>query len=246
MIADGPPHWLQRTLLLFLTARDREAICGDLIEEYREGQLPQIGSRRANYWYLRQVASLASAQAMRGPLLKRALELSSIFIIIAGTWLAVMENVLKHSGFGGRSVIAAAIALQGLATLICVLLNGRGALRKLVTLGAAAILLLGCSAILNDLRASHFEGFVLVVGLALILDAVLTFATVPRMRGLLLTVLLFGSVFPLLAQPHGPANEKDVESAVEPLFNSQLKAGRYKAAAIVLVKNNEVLFAKGF
>jgi predicted DNA repair protein MutK len=176
MIPEQPPAWLERTLLLLLNARDRETISGDLLEEYREEQLPRVGSIRANYWYLRQLFSIASIQILGGSLLKQVLILLSLFLLAAGVWLGVMENILKHDGYGGRSVIAVCIATQAFATLLCVLLNGGTAVRNLVMTGAAAILLLGGSAIVKILRAQHFEGFVLVVGLALILQGVLTLA----------------------------------------------------------------------
>jgi predicted DNA repair protein MutK len=177
MIPEQPPAWLEHTLLLFLNVRNRETISGDLLEEYREEQLPRLGSIRANFWYLRQVISIGSIQILGGPLLKQVLILMSLFVLAAGAWLGVMENILKHDGYEGRSIIAVCIAMQGLATLLCVLLNGGAAVRKLVMTGAAAILLLGGSAIVKILRAQHFEGFVLVIGLALILQGVLTLAT---------------------------------------------------------------------
>jgi predicted DNA repair protein MutK len=180
MIPEEPPAWLERTLLLFLNARDRETISGDLSEEYREEQLPRLGSIRANYWYLRQIINIASIQILGGPLLKQVLILLSLFVLAAGAWLGVVENILKHDGYEGRSVIAVCMAIQGLATLLCVLLNGGVAVRNLVMMGAAAILLLGGSAIVKILRARHFEGFVLVIGLALILQGVLTLATLLR------------------------------------------------------------------
>lgn len=55
-----PPSWLERLLLWLLTSRDRETISGDLLEEYREEQLPRFGRARANYWYARQLISLPS------------------------------------------------------------------------------------------------------------------------------------------------------------------------------------------
>jgi predicted DNA repair protein MutK len=177
MIPEEPLAWLERTLLLFLNARDRETISGDLLEEYREEQLPRLGYVRANFWYLRQIVSIASIQILGGPLLKRVLILLSLFVMAAGAWLGAMENILRHDGYRDRSVIAVCIAMQGLATLLCVLLNGGRAVRNLVTIGSAAILWLGGSAMIKTLRARHFEGFVLVIGLALVLQGVLTLAT---------------------------------------------------------------------
>jgi len=182
MTSKEPPLWLRRALLLVLSVRDRETIFGDLLEEYQKEHLPSEGSRRANYWYLKQVASLALAQALGGSLLKQALILSSSFVIAAGTWLGVMENILKHSGYAERTAIAAGIAIQGIATLLFCLLNGGLAFRILVATGAMAILFVGGSAVINSLSAPHFEGFVIVIGAALIVEALLTFAAVLRSR----------------------------------------------------------------
>jgi hypothetical protein len=168
---------MQSMLSLLLNACDRETISGDLSEEYREERLPRLGRTRANYWYLRQVVSFASIQIVGGPPMKQALVLMSLLIIATGTWLWVMENVLKHDGYRGRSVVAACIAMQGLATLLLVLLHRNAVLRGVVMIGAVAIILFGGSAILRILRAPHFEGFVLLAGLALILQGGLTLAT---------------------------------------------------------------------
>ncbi len=177
MNPEAPPGWLERMLLLFLNSRDRETISGDLLEEYREEKLPGLGSRRANYWYLRQLISFAFIQVIGGPILKQLLMLLCVFTVAAGVWLGAMENILKHQGYAGRSVIAACIAVQSLATLLVVLLRGGPAFRNLVLLGAAAMVLLGGSAILRLLKAQHFEGFVLIIGTALVVQGVLTVAT---------------------------------------------------------------------
>jgi hypothetical protein len=56
MIAN-PPQWAQSLLPLVVSARDRESVPGDLLEEYRETQLPARGPAGADRWYTRQVLS---------------------------------------------------------------------------------------------------------------------------------------------------------------------------------------------
>ncbi len=56
---------------------------------------------------------------------------------VAGVWLAVMENIQKHAGYPQRSAIAACIAIQGLATVLCLVLDGRSIFRTLVLLTPA-------------------------------------------------------------------------------------------------------------
>lgn len=49
-----PPRWAESLLRLLLKPEDRDAISGDLLEEYRESIVPARG-RSADAWYLRQV-----------------------------------------------------------------------------------------------------------------------------------------------------------------------------------------------
>jgi len=182
MSPQAPPRWLERLLLLSLPSRDRETISGDLLEEYREVQAPRFGRLRANLWYLRQSISFLSNRSFGGAPMKAALTWISVFIVAAGGWLVCMENILKHPGYAERTAIAAGIAIQGLATLLFLLFDGRWILRALVLIGAAGVSILGASAIERILDAEHFEGFVLLIGVALIVQGVLTLAVALRTR----------------------------------------------------------------
>jgi len=105
--------------------------------------------------------------------MKQALTVLCCFVVAAATWLCLMENVLHHDGYIVRSVVAVLIAAQSLATLLVVRRGGHAVARTLVAIGAIGAALFGTSAIVTTLRTSHFEGFVLIIGLALILEAVL-------------------------------------------------------------------------
>jgi hypothetical protein len=161
--------FLEKLLILLLPSRDRETVSGDLLEEYREEQLPQHGRLRANFWYLQQVVSFMN--------MKKILIPFCVFGLLAGTWLGVMENVLKHDGYAGRTVIAACIALQALITLLPV-----ERLRIVVMPGAVAIIWLGFSSISTMLHGPHFEGFVLIIGAGLMLQGALTLAALLQNR----------------------------------------------------------------
>jgi hypothetical protein len=50
-------RWADFVLRLLLRRRDRDAISGDLLEEYREEILPKRGPIAARIWYVTQVAS---------------------------------------------------------------------------------------------------------------------------------------------------------------------------------------------
>jgi len=49
-----PPGWAQSLLALFLPARGREGVLGDLLEEYHDAQAPARGAAGADRWYVRQ------------------------------------------------------------------------------------------------------------------------------------------------------------------------------------------------
>ena len=106
--------------------------------------------------------------------MKKLLLLTSVFIAFAGAWLAVMENTLKHDGYIGRSIIAVAVLTQGLATLFWIGFGGSGLFRILLGAGAIAAGFLGLRALGRIISTPHFEGFVLIIGLALLLESALT------------------------------------------------------------------------
>jgi hypothetical protein len=49
------PRWMEYTLRLILSAKDREVVLSDLAEEYATIMVPKFGLRRARFWYLSQV-----------------------------------------------------------------------------------------------------------------------------------------------------------------------------------------------
>jgi hypothetical protein len=50
-----PPRWAEAILHMLLKPHDREAVSGDLLEEYRDAIVPSRG-RAADLWYIQQVA----------------------------------------------------------------------------------------------------------------------------------------------------------------------------------------------
>jgi hypothetical protein len=174
VIHHAPPRWLEALLVWCLAARDRETISGDLLEEYREVQLPQLGPMRANLWYMRQSISFLSVRSFGGPPAKAALAWISAFATIAGFWLVLMERILKHGGYTERTAAAAYIAIQGVATLFLLISDDRPILRALVVTGAVGVGLLGAAAVLRTFYGFHFEGFVVLIGLAVTLQSMLT------------------------------------------------------------------------
>ena len=110
------------------------------------------------------------------------LTIVSWFVIAAGSWLSVMENILRHDGFARRRAGAGAWVAQPAARFPCAPRDLRSEVRYLVLPGALAFLMLGCSAIARTLQAEHFEGFVLIIGLALVLQGGISLAGLSGLR----------------------------------------------------------------
>jgi len=184
MILHSPPWLLERMLMSFLPVRDRETISGDLFEEYRQEQVPRVGSLRANIWYVRQVISFLSIRSFGGLPKKAGLTCTSLFTAGIGCWLMAMEQILRHSGYAQRTAIATCITLQGLGTLL-VLMFGVGSIsRAVVTLSAMSLAVFGAFSIERILQSQHFEGFVLIIGFGLIAQGLMTLVVVPRLHSI--------------------------------------------------------------
>jgi hypothetical protein len=110
----------------------------------------------------------------------RLLFLSSSFTLICGCWLALMEGLLRHPGFEARAIVAMLIAAAGLATLLVRLLHLGVRSERCLWAAAAALIGLGVFSFLRNARAAHFEGFVFVIAIALVLQGSLMLATLGR------------------------------------------------------------------
>ena len=95
--------------------------------------------------------------------------------LAASIWLGFMALVLRHPGFERIALLAALFALQSLLVVAVTArwLVGPG-WRVLSWIGAAAIAWTGVRVVLDNLSSSHFEGYALVIGILLILQALLT------------------------------------------------------------------------
>jgi len=106
----------------------------------------------------------------------------SMFTVMAGGWLAVMEILLRHPGYGGRTAVAAFIVGEGIASL-ALLLSGAGVrFRPFIQVGAFGAIGLGSVALFRLATATPFEGFVLVIGIALVIQGAMTLTFSSRRR----------------------------------------------------------------
>ncbi len=180
MMHRTPPQMFERCLFLLLSERDRETVVGDLGEVYADEKLPRLGRFRANVWYGWQVLSFVPYRfhSLRAPV--PVLMSMCVFTGLCGVWLGAMDLRLRHPGYLGREWIAGAIVLQAVTTLLALRYPQRRALRRDALLGCAAIMFLASKAAWGVLHRAHFEGYVLLIALALAVQAVLTFTTLAR------------------------------------------------------------------
>lgn len=189
-----PPALLDRALRFILSSRDRETVSGDLLEIYSEEKLPSLGAVRANLWYARQLLSILPHRilsALGGSfmrMLKSLWTATSIFLVLACSWFAVMELILKHPGFMIRAGVGVLIVLYAALCVGLTLAYERirsAPLRYGLSVFALATLVFGLSALITILRVPHFEGYIFLLALGLIAQSLLTLAnilTLARLR----------------------------------------------------------------
>jgi hypothetical protein len=175
-----PPALFDRALRLILRPRDRDAISGDLLEIYAEEKLPTLGRTRATFWYARQLLGLLPYRIFSlpgGKLMKTLSIASSLFLVLACSWFAVMELILKHPGFTIRAGVCAIIVLYAALYTGLTLAYSRiqsTPLRYTLSLGAFSVLALGIYALIFEFRTTDFEGYIFLIALALIAQGTLT------------------------------------------------------------------------
>jgi hypothetical protein len=113
----------------------------------------------------------------------RLLSFTSVITFLCGFWLAVMECVLHHPGFVSRAVIALLIAAAGMVTLLVLVFHPRVSRERWLWAAAAALVGEGVFSFLRNARAAHFEGFVFVISIVLVLQGLLMLATLGRSNG---------------------------------------------------------------
>jgi ABC-type uncharacterized transport system permease subunit len=106
--------------------------------------------------------------------------LASAGVILCCGWFALMELILQHPGYGWRFAIAAAIVVEALATLGLFEKLTSSALRWPLVAAALATGLLGGWILAENLARPglaarpHFEGYLLIIGLALVAYGAMT------------------------------------------------------------------------
>lgn len=116
-----------------------------------------------------------------------ALTALCVFTSLAGFWLGGMDAIAHNPGWQSREWIAALIVGQGAATIAMLHSPGLRAFRALPLAGSVAIVALAVTAWRAALGSRDVEGYVLLLSLCLIVQAVLTIPmllrhAVPRHR----------------------------------------------------------------
>jgi hypothetical protein len=149
-----------------LQPRDRDAIAGDLLEEFVETALPQRGPVRAQLWYLRQLASLADYGNAR-----ILCQISSFWFLLFA--LAVAVNV-KADTF---SPVPSVAAFQGV--MLAAGFHAASRRRRIrwgiaagVTTSLAALVLITSTLTLLGLPHPPFRSLPLLPCVAMILAAI--------------------------------------------------------------------------
>lgn len=105
---------------------------------------------------------------------------ATLFLLLACSWFVLMELLLQHPAFEVRAAIAALIVVYAILCLSHSR-SGSPSLRHLLTASALAVLALGIYGLLANLRSTHFEGYLFLMGLGLICQSLLTLTqTLPR------------------------------------------------------------------
>ena len=119
----APPRWAEVLLERLLPNHARETVAGDLREEFIESVLPRKGSLGARIWYIRQVVSFGLWFTKEGSPVGKILLLVSSLSLACGCWLAVMEMLLRHPGYGGRILTALIIIAICAGTILVRMLH---------------------------------------------------------------------------------------------------------------------------
>jgi hypothetical protein len=97
------------------------------------------------------------------------------FTLLAASWLAVMFVVLHRPGYERGVSMSLIFVIQSLLTMgVSTDIVSGPSWRILAGLGGAGIIWVGGVAVANTLDNAHFEGYVLVIGVALALQGLVT------------------------------------------------------------------------
>jgi len=110
---------------------------------------------------------------MRESAMKSAVIAASLFLLLSYSWFIVVELILHHHNFLLRAAVAAVIVLYAALTLAYTRTPST-TLRDILTVAALTAICLGLFGLLIALRQTHFEGYLLLLALGLLVQSLLT------------------------------------------------------------------------
>lgn len=137
------------------------------------------GPVQASIWYLLQTVSFAPRRYRSAFIQPRVLASICAFTTLCGCWLGAMDFRLRHPGYLGQAGIAAGILLQALLTLGALHFSRSSFLRHLSRIGCLILFWLAGKALIETIRGAELEGYVLLIAVALLYQASLTWCTLP-------------------------------------------------------------------
>ena len=114
--------------------------------------------------------------------MRNALVPVSILTFGCACWLLLMEVLLRHPGFVPRIAIDAYVAAICAATILARLLHAGFKMERFLRFSAPFVSFIGVQAFIHNARAAHFEGFVFIISLVLIVQGVLMLITLGGIR----------------------------------------------------------------
>jgi hypothetical protein len=111
------------------------------------------------------------------PGMRPVLTATCALTIAAAAWLGVMFAILHRPGWERGVVVSALFVAQSLVAFGATSRWLAGPWwRVIASVGALALMWAGASAVISDLHSRHFEGYVLIIGVLLALQGLLTLA----------------------------------------------------------------------
>ncbi len=117
---------------------------------------------------------------MLARIMRLLLRLVCGFTILAAAWLTTMYFVLKHPGYQAHAMVSASFVAASLVTIAFLqLARPPGWLQALVAATAIGLGYAGATTVSAVLKPdAHFEGYALVIGAMLVVQAALTLVVI--------------------------------------------------------------------